>query len=448
MKYIQKYENFKPIKINSAKPFKIKKNIDTSIKHLHTRIKSLRKRLQNEKNPHNRKHSDMNKDKNDKIQKLKDLQFKQLKQQEYLKNNPIKENLENDDENLIDVLSSPEFKPEDILNHIGLEEKEYKIPNKYDSNWGDPEYTNDGVSMFIKSSKLEKLMGVEEGVINYIINFTSYYSGYEYYVDDSELDYLNSYLKTEVLEKIKELANLFDYNIDTDENGEINKFFNYIGLDDKLDDFKTEISYENESAIKDASKDLLKRIPFSLDSKHSNDFDLELYFDYDEMIEYMNKHKLDVKTIKEYLENIYEADEFSYDIEYEGGKLDFMGDFKDLNKIVIDIVDTYLNSPDEIFQNLIKCDNIELFKRKLDLAIFAYNYDIWIDHERKRLDLFEIAKHYNGKILEWFKTYDFQSKLIDDSDTEIYNALKVSGIINPEIEKEYGYLIDKDKYNI
>lgn len=99
MKHIKTFENFTPIVIKNKKPYKVKKNIPTSIQFLQRRIKSLRKRLDDQymgtpkKGQRNR--LDMNKDKNDKIQKLKDLQFKQLQQAEYLKNNSVQEGREN-----------------------------------------------------------------------------------------------------------------------------------------------------------------------------------------------------------------------------------------------------------------------------------------------------------------------------------------------------------------
>jgi hypothetical protein len=89
MNYIQLFENFKPIKINSAKPFKMKKNI---LKHLNTfqkQIKIAKKKLKDEKDVHSR--SKIHKDMNDKIHKIRDLNFHKLKQAEYLKNNPPKD---------------------------------------------------------------------------------------------------------------------------------------------------------------------------------------------------------------------------------------------------------------------------------------------------------------------------------------------------------------------
>jgi len=89
MKYLQTYENFKPIKINSEKPFKIKKNI---LKHLNTfqkGIKIAKKKLDKEKNTLAR--SKIHQDITDKIRKIRDLNRHKLKQAEYLRNNPPKD---------------------------------------------------------------------------------------------------------------------------------------------------------------------------------------------------------------------------------------------------------------------------------------------------------------------------------------------------------------------
>ena len=90
MRFIKTYENFTPIKVNSRKPFKIQKNIDKSLRILQNGLKALKKRLPGERNMKNR--SEIIKTINQKNQKFRELNFKKLKQAEYLKNNPIDEN--------------------------------------------------------------------------------------------------------------------------------------------------------------------------------------------------------------------------------------------------------------------------------------------------------------------------------------------------------------------
>ena len=84
---------------------------------------------------------------------------------------------------------------------------------------------------------------------------------------------------------------------------------------------------------------------------------------------------------------------------------------------------------------------------------FTYTYDSWINYNRNRLNLFELAKHYNKSILQWFKSYEFQKQILEDNnflttDATIYKSLQKSEIINPKIESEFGYLVDADKYNL
>jgi hypothetical protein len=118
MKYIKTYENFTPITINNAKPFKVKQGLNKSMMVLRKSITSLRRRLGEEKSAKRR--SELNRDINIKTQKLAELNFKNLKQIEYFANNPIVENLENS-ETLLSVLKSEDFKPEDILNYMGFD---------------------------------------------------------------------------------------------------------------------------------------------------------------------------------------------------------------------------------------------------------------------------------------------------------------------------------------
>jgi hypothetical protein len=298
--------------------------------------------------------------------------------------------------------------------------------------------------------ELENLMDIENGFIDHLFNITSSYGSQDYYVDDEELNYLQGYLSDQNIKDIKKLADLLDYDLDLEaerDSGEIRNFFDYIGLEKELDDFKMEIGSENERAIEKSAYSLLNSLPFNLSYKHSGKFNVEVDIEYENIIKYMETNKKDVKTIKELFENINESTDFTYDFEYEG-KYEFMGEFKDLQNEVYNVVDKYLSSPDDIFVKLIQCDNLELFKKKIDLANFTYVYDFWFNYDRKRGNLFQIAISVNKSILEWFKTYDFQKSIIDDSDAEMYKLLKETDIINPEIKDEFEYLVDSESYNL
>jgi len=423
MKYLKKYDNFTPIKINSAKPFKIKKNLDKSIDYLQRGISSLRKRIEKEKNI--KKRADMNRDVSAKIQKLSDLNFQKLKQIEYLRNNPIQENKEYS-ENLISILSSPDFKEDDIAKYIGFDEDDYEFKKE---RWGVPEISEDGCTIIIDTRELEHLANIyDEGVISWTLQLTYDYNNYEYYIDDEELNYLNNYLSDEILNNIKKMSNIFKYPIDPNEEGKIRELFEYLNLDDELDTFKNEIRYENERAVQAAASEVVESIPFEIDT---NGVKTELTFDYKTIIEYMKKHNLDVKTIKEFIENVEGFNDFSYDVEYQN-KYEHMGDFKDLNSEVENAVEKYTSSPDDIFPCLIEKDNLEVFKKIKELALFSYSYDIWLLNKngyrdkRERLNLFELAKYYNGDILKWFLTDKFEKyiKKLSKSDYDAYNEFK------------------------
>lgn len=446
MKYIKTYEFFKPIKINSAKPFKVKKNIDKSMQHLQKGIKSLRTRLEDQKSAKSR--SKMNQEINNRIQKLKDLNFKKLKQAEYFRNNPVKESLDENEKKLLDILSSENFKPEDIEKYIGLPDDKYDIDIQYE--WDDSKrlYNEKEFQLKINSDTLEDLMNIERGVLDFYLRTTSYYGDYEYNVDDDELDYLDRYLPDELLAKIKKLGELFGLDIDPNEEGKINELFTYLSLDDVLDDCKMEIASENERAVKKSTQKELDSLPFDIDYTYSNSqFNLQLTFEYDTIIEYMIENKIEVKNLKEFIENI--STDFDYSIEYESSE--YTEGFKDLIELIKNKVKKYLKEPDELFPILIEKDNLELFKNKIDLAFFTFEYDGWYGGQyREKLNLFEISKRYKNKFLEWFKTYDFQKNIIENNydKVELYKELKKADIIDPKIEDEYSYFIDAEKYNL
>ena len=441
MKHLKTFENFKPIKINNAKPFKVKKNLDTNIKYLQKGIKSLRSRLDKQKSA--KKRSQMNQDISKRIQKLSDVTFKQLKQAEYLKNNPVKESLEEDQsETLLSILKSPDFKEDDVLKFLGFNEDEYTFKKDYDwRNGYTPSYSKDGFTILFKIKKLEDLMDIEHGFLNHLMSVVSSYDGVDYDVDDDELDYLDRFVSNEAIEKIKQLAKLFGYklNLDSDgsiEEGEIYKMFIYLGLKDELDDFKLEISYANERAIKKSGQELIKSVPFDINRIYGDVFDCELSFDYDTVIEYLEKHKLEVKTIKELLENLTESSDFNYDFDYEG-KYEYIN-YDDLEKEVNDTVDKYIDSPDEIFPKLIQNNNFQTFKRNIKLACFNCEYDTWVDGKRINWNLFQFADHYNeGEIFKWLRSDKFE-KIIRAIGTD-------SDISNYE---NFAFKNDANKFNL
>lgn len=456
MKYLKKFENFKPIKNNLIKTIKIKKNINKSINHLQKRIISLKNRLSDEHKDKRRAYSDMNRDKNEKIQKLKELQIKRIKQNAYLQsqNQNIQENIDNseDDLTLVDILKSPNFKIEDINEKlIGLEE-EIEFDFKYE--FGEYSIDKYGFAILTSFDILCDLFDVEHGSIRFIYSLTGSYNDYEYYVDDDELNYLNNYLSKDIIDNIKKLSILFKNEINPDENDTINELFNYLGLNSELDDFKMEISFAYDRAIEKSAIELINSLPFNMNYNYirNNNHDLELFFYYDDIINYIEKYNLKVKTIKEFLENVVESSDFCYDFVYEYSNIYKYLDFKDLVRRVDDVVEKYLQGPDEIFPHIIKCDNLEALKNNIELAIFDCPYTVSINYQNKKLNLFQIANAYNSKeILEFFKSYDFQQNLIEENNSQSYNMymlLKNSNIINVDIENDYEYLIGLDTFNL
>ena len=415
MKYIKTFDNYTPIKINSAKPFKVKKGLLKNAIYLQKGIKSDRKRLGKEKDPHKR--TKLNNDKNSKIKKLRDVSFKTLKQAEYFRNNPVKENYSDDDEkkNLIQVLESPDFKPEDIVNYIGLDEEDYKLKSGSYYRY-EPEYSKDNITLHVNSKDLERLLSLEDGIINYIRKLTEYHNDYEYYVDDDELNYISYYLPVETLNSIKKFAKLFKFKLKLDKDGikegEIVKLFEYLGLKSKLNDFKNEISMEKERAVESEAKELLKSLPFSLSYSDIRDpkFDIELVFDYDEVIKYMKENNLEVKTLIQFLENVSKfTNEFNYEFENEAS-LETDG-YKDLIRDVDNTIENFTISPDDIFVKLIQVDNLKAFKDNFNKAIFNYNYDVYIDYKKVEMNLFKLATHYKGEIFNWMQSPEFEEKI-------------------------------------
>ena len=362
-------------------------------------------------------------------------------------------------ENLDVVLSTIDDDNADkIKNYIGLKEGEYEIPTEYyNSRYPNRvKYNGSELSILINKSTLERLTNIEDGVIDYIQGLTSHYSGnYEHYVDDSELDYIHTYLSATTFEEVKKLAQKFGFQIDPQEEKEIKELFEELGLEGVLDDVKNEISSEHEDATKKLARDILKKLPYEIDYSRNNK-DYELYFNYEEVINYIKKHNLKVKTIKEFIENC-DYDEFGYDVDYSEGKYEFLGNFENVDKVVREACEKYTEFPDELFPKLIENNKLELIKNKIDLADFYQHYKIFIKSERKELRLFEHANHFKNSVLEWFKTYEFQKWFIEEYkdiyakpnyESSNYKLLISNEIVNPKIKDEYEYLVGAEDYNL
>ncbi len=162
MKYIKTFEKFTPIIIKNKKPYKVKKNLSKSIQFLQRRIKSLRKRLDDQSmgNPKKgqRNRIDMNNDKNDKIQKLKNLQLNQLQQAEYLKNNQIKESNKNINNKKVYWLIPTDNRLEDSIVKLY---KQYQINNNIIELISAALSNADDIKAYLKPKELIMIITVE-----------------------------------------------------------------------------------------------------------------------------------------------------------------------------------------------------------------------------------------------------------------------------------------------
>jgi len=450
MRYIKTYEYFKPIKINNEKPFKVDDNIVGKIMYLQDSIKKLKKRLTREKD--RKSHAELNNEINTKVKRLSDLTFKQTKQAS-LQNNKITEAFNYDKDSLVKILASKDFKPDDIKNYIDFDEDDAIIGKTENPNYpyNELDYFESGLTLLIKNYTLERLLDIEDGSLNFALELNNSYNNYEYYVDDDEFNYLSSYTTKKTRNEIKKLSKMFDFdnNIDPEEEGKIHDLLYYLNLNSDLDDIKSEIAMSHERASEKAASEALKKLPFGIDNNNkyeTQQYGYKLYFDYEDMIKYMKKHKLNVKTIKEYLENIVGSEDLNYSaIEYEDSYKYL--DMTDVKRTIENVVDKYVSRPDEIFKIWIENDNLELFQKEKRHAWYEFYYDFWFNGSSKNENLFEMAKLYNGKILKWFESYDFQKELIVDR-FEYYDELNTAGILNKEIEKEYEFAISARKFNI
>ena len=265
------------------------------------------------------------------------------------------------------------------------------------------------------------ILNIEDGTLDFFMQFQGY-NNYEYYVDNDELNYLHYYLDESNSNKIKELAKKFKYklkiNNDNYEEGTIHKFLTYLGLIDLEKNILVEISYEKERCVTKEVNRIMKSLPFEISYLSRNEkFNYELDFNTDTIFKYIEENKLNnIKTIKDFLENISEKSELTYEVEYQ---IDGDADYTELNISIGEKLDKYIDSNDEVFPYIIMYDSLSAIKKNTKLALFDYKYKIRFNYEEKKGNLFELAKEVNGEIYNWFNSYEFEKliKKIGDNDS-------------------------------
>ena len=329
----------------------------------------------------------------------------------------------------------------EIENYIDIDFK-YKIEYPY---------REEEFELQLDEDDLENLIGMREGTIHYVRQLSSNYSGYEHWIEKDELEYIGRYLSGDTLKEIEKLADLTGIKIDISEQGEILRLLDELTLEDVIETMMTEIRMEHERAIEDTASDVVDSFPFSFDYPVSySEFNIQLDFDIGHMMDYIEKNKLEVNSVKEFIEECDWGD-FSYEIEHQS--YENLGDFKDLNTETYNKIENFTSSPDELMPEFIKGDNLTMLKKMINKAFFDYNYSYWgKGYQRKNYTLFQIAKDKDNSVLEFFKSEKFQRWYLKDLDinvqTERYRQLVDDEINNLKIDDDYEYLIGGENYNL
>lgn len=271
--------------------------------------------------------------------------------------------------------------------------------------------------------------------------------GWDHYVDDSEIEYINRYFSHENIESFRTLIKILDANINLDDREEIGYVF--LALDGLFDisDIINEISDAQSDAIIKHVNDMFEKLPITITKAYSSEFDIDFEFDVQKIGEYIDTHKLqDVNTVADFL-NAIDFDEFDDEFENVYEYLDEI----DYTKIQTEI-QTQLDRLIDLFGDydiFVKPDDPNQFKL-FDEDIeknpkYKLPYDIFSKLDFNNIDY---AKNIGGRILAWFKSYTFQKDYMKDPSLEKYEKLIENDILNPKIEDEYEYLKGIEDFNL
>ncbi len=345
------------------------------------------------------------------------------------------------EQSLFSDLNKNKKDEEKIKTIIGFAEKDYEL--YLNNNFS---YDSDFTLSF-KELFLTKFLNLEENILSYASNLNSAYSNNNTYIDDSELDFIDNYLTSENSKKLNLLLNYLDVNI---EDQVTSRVFNMLDNLVNFDQLKDDISEEYDNAISYNADEALEELPFGIRNSYSAFWDIDLIFHIEKIGEYIDKKKLNVSTIKEFLENV----DFSYfcyesiDNRYE---TNYKFDYVNLNKHFEEIIDEILEIIDENdIEDVVDPNQLKLYFDNDEDLVKNKEKDYNFGELFKKIDIDKLytAKLLGGKFLAWFESYEFQKNYMKEPNLKKYMKLKNENILNPRIEDEYDYLYMASQYNL
>ena len=323
------------------------------------------------------------------------------------------ENIENTTLNeVITNILSGDKKPDDILLYLDIQEK-HKIL----------ETSKDELIFNIKIKDFEDLLEIKNGVLGFLENVKSH--EYEYYVDESESDYIHYCMRPEEIEKLLNFAKFLNFKIDASPKveGQFTEFFEEFNLKDITDSYITSLSMIKGKAVsKLIKKEIEDRQPFHYMFLYDNEYDLEVTLQYEDVLEFLDRKEVD--SISELLEMVGNTLPYNYEIEYNCSEYEDDKDYEQLkNDIKFEISlywDDVLNIPEDKFWiKNIKYDNIDLIKDHFDDIDWYFK----IRYYQENKYAFEYAQP-KSNCYKWFVSNDFSNRLDKGINTDFDDKLQ------------------------
>jgi len=333
---------------------------------------------------------------------------------------------------VLSKIMSEEYPIMYVDNIIKLDKDDYEIKTNPSKN---------NLIIEINEDKLCFYLGVEDKTISWFENLSDQFNDYSYQFDEDEYGDLKYYLNDNSKDTIKELADYVDYDIDVNDGLKIKKMFDYLGLYDISYEIKEKIIETKTSKIKIEAEKIIENLPFKIDSDFNQSKEYSIIFNYKDVIEYIKEHNLtDVYSFETFLNRVGNIEKLDFTFE-KNINYDF-DDFETLNDCVYDEIGELIDDPIDLFGCIVKKDNLKLLKNKIEDIDFTdmtknvlKGHIVYSDYY-----LFQLAEK-DGKVYNWFKTYDLQKYMMEKFDEkEMFNILKKCDIINDKILNEYKYI--------
>ena len=302
-----------------------------------------------------------------------------------------------------------ELKPDTIFEYFGDKINKYKIINN----------DSDYIKFDVRYEEIDDILDVPEGTTN-LIQYLDFYD-YEYYVDDSEVDYISYNLTDKQKKNLIEFAKYIGYkNTNYNDANFFPELIEEYNLSEIKDDYIGELMDIKKNAVqRKKHEEIDKLVPFEIDNDG-------LDLNYEETIKYINQFDLkEITTLEELFESIPNKIDYNNEIEYDISDYENYEDMIETINSAINMIwdsEHKLLEPNYIITLIYNIrdnkENINIIKKIFDKISWEYKEKFYMEGYKY---YFQMYYSEDSDTYKWIVSDDFNKRLekyINDNDID------------------------------